>query len=72
MSDKQVLLTIIWNYDGPKKKAECVVTTHLGNAPDPPITHEEMQDITFAAKMEYARLMQRRKDNDLIRSDEDE
>lgn len=43
------------------------VSMHVGDILDPPLTHDEMQHIAFAAKMEFARQIRKRKHSTLKR-----
>lgn len=59
----QMFLVVAWRESGTEKRNIDMgrVTIHVGDLLEPPLTAREMQFISFAAKMEFARVCKRRK-----------
>ena len=60
---KQILLAVYWSIDGDDDRyvRRGEITTHIGDEIDPPLSNDEMQHITYAAKMAFAKAMKDRK-----------
>lgn len=56
---KQAFLTVYWQYDKDRTQRGST-TTHIGDAIYPPLSNREMQDIVYAAKMAYAKVVRER------------
>ena len=58
-----MLLSIYWHKDKTPDRFTRYgeVSMRVGDLVDPPLTGREMQDIAYAAKMEFAKVMRKRK-----------